>query len=77
MDEQYEVPVAVPAEEKAVQEDPNKPVSLTHFCVHLSMIDKRPHMIGAFNHAEARAKRLMDSTANYKARYAAFLVQPA
>lgn len=52
-------------------------VSLTHFCVHLSSRVRAPEMIGAFEHSERVAKRMMDSTENYQARYEAFTTQPA
>jgi hypothetical protein len=52
-------------------------VTLDNFCVALSARDKRPHMVGAFHHSQRVANKVFDTSANYQARYDAFVIQPA
>ena len=71
-DEQAQVKVA--AEAPAVSD---YPLSLDEFCQRLSATDNRVELIGAFHHFEKVAKRMQDTSANYSARFEAFVNQPA
>lgn len=53
------------------------PLSLTEFCQRLSASDKRVELIGAFNHVEHAAGRTKDTEGNFRARFEAFVTQPA
>lgn len=53
------------------------PLSLDEFCMRLSSTDKRTELIGAFNHVEKLAGRLLDTDGNFRARFEAFASQPA
>lgn len=53
------------------------PLSLEEFCTRLSLDDKRVELIGAFNHAEKGAGHNKDTESAYKARFSAFINQPA
>ena len=62
---------------KATPEVTSEPLSLTEFCIRLSVKDKRVELVGGFEHSERVAGRLKDTAENYAARYDKFLNQPA
>lgn len=74
-----ETTVAVAKSAVAVDATPSVAVNVTldNFCVALSARDHRPHMIGAFHHAQRVAKKVFDTPANYQARYDEFGNLPA
>jgi hypothetical protein len=53
------------------------PLSLSEFCQRLSTSDRRVELIAAFHHAETGAGHGQDTEANYRARFEAFVTQPA
>ncbi len=53
------------------------PMSLTEFCIKQSKTDRRVELLSGFEYSERSAGRLSDTEANYAARYAAFMNQPA
>jgi len=53
------------------------PLTLEEFCLRLSHEDRRVEAIGAFNHVETVAGRTVGLASEFRARYAAFLKQPA
>lgn len=57
--------------------NPVDDVTLTEFCLRLSLTDKRFEMIAAFESAERSAGRVKGVETVYAARYQAFLTQPA
>ena len=53
------------------------PLSLDEFCTRLSATDKRVELIGAFNHVEKLSGMRQDTEGNFRARFVAFVSQPA
>jgi len=53
------------------------PLSLDEFCQRLSASDRRTELIGAFHHVEKAAGRAQDTEGNFRARFDAFVSQPA
>lgn len=53
------------------------PLSLDEFCARLSASDKRIELIGAFHHVEKLAGNGQDTEGNFRARFEAFVTQPA
>lgn len=53
------------------------PMSLTEFCIKQSKSDRRVELLSGFEFTERSEGRLGDTEANYAARYAAFMNQPA
>lgn len=67
-------PVASPAPAPAPVE---ATVSINEFCMRLSETATRPELFGAFAHTEKAAGRHSDTTTAFRARFDAFLNQPA
>lgn len=64
-------------ESPAVVEPTDFPLSLDEFCKRLSATDRRVELIGAFHHVELKDGRTRDTDGNYRARFLAFVNQPA
>ena len=60
---------------EAVVEQVTK-LTLNEFCVRLSETVSRPELIGAFENAERRARRLKDTEAAFRARFDDFINTP-
>lgn len=60
-----------------VTEPSEFPLTLDEFCSRLSVSDKRVELIGAFHTTEKAAGRSKDVESAYKARFTAFIKQPA
>lgn len=52
-------------------------ITLEHFGMKLSGIDKRVELVNAFIFVERAARHFKDTEANYQARFVAFEKQPA
>lgn len=53
------------------------PLTLSEFCTRLSSDDRRVELISAFAAIETKAGRVKDTETNFKARFVAFVNQPA
>lgn len=71
-DQSNALPVAVDDQQARADETLPARISLTQFCIELSLSDKRVEMIGAFEHSEKRAGRTYDTSAAYADRYNTF-----
>jgi len=69
-----EMPVTIAAAKPAETEFP---MTIDEFCSQLSQHDKRVEIIGGFHYVEKHAGRGKDTRLNYRARFEAFLKQPA
>lgn len=73
-------PVAAPvvSAAPAAPSAPAEPaLSINDFCMRLSETLRRPELLSAFAHTETIAGRLGDTATAYRARFDAFLKQPA
>ena len=52
-------------------------LTLNEYCIRLSRTDKRVELIAAFESAERRAGKLIDTADGYAGRYTTFINQPA
>lgn len=70
-----------PSSEDAVTQTDNVitdfPSSIDEFCIRLSATEKRVELVGAFNHSERVAGRVLALDSEWMARFDAFVHQPA